>query len=404
MTDQLEPYRKMVRSMRFTPLHRPIDRFYQGIEFASESLDRLTISESKKQNIHLDSKPQSSIDPSEHTARLIHEAVTKPTVIPTTYSIPENPGDRISKLSQTKAKSNGIKPAVHLPPATPTWNQIAIPEPAKALPPEPPTAEAADGVSILEADAPQQETPVAETLTQAVETGTWTEPETTSVESTEAVSPEARETAVENVAEVAPPPVEVEAEVLKAAGEPENLAAVEETVGENLLDNLLSEVSEAEPEQAPVEETPTENLAEVEEAPVEETQPEVEEAPVAETQPEVEETPAEAPLTESLTGVEEAPVEAIPEISEASEPATEESATVNGRTLDPDAIICPSCGSGDVRKNGHQNGKQRYACKDCGRQFVETAALSPGDELPTTGKPKEGSKGFGRKMKGKRKK
>lgn len=404
MTDQLEPYRKMVRSMRFTPLHRPIDRFYQGIEFASESLDRLTISESKKQNIHLDSKPQSSIDPSEHTARLIHEAVTKPTVIPTTYSIPENPGDRISKLSQTKAKSNGIKPAVHLPPATPTWNQIAIPEPAKALPPEPPTTEAADGVSILEAEAPQQETPVAETLTQAVETGTWTEPETTSVESTAAVSPEARETAVENVAEVAPPPVEVEAEVLKAAGEPENLAAVEETVGENLLDNLLSEVSEAEPEQAPVEETPTENLAEVEEAPVEETQPEVEEAPVAETQPEVEETPAEAPLTESLTGVEEAPVEAIPEISEASEPATEESATVNGRTLDPDAIICPSCGSGDVRKNGHQNGKQRYACKDCGRQFVETAALSPGDELPTTGKPKEGSKGFGRKMKGKRKK
>ncbi|MBD2315167.1 hypothetical protein H6G20_26215 [Desertifilum sp. FACHB-1129] len=360
--------------------------------------------------------------------------MTKPTVIPTTYSIPENPGDRISKLSQTQAKSNGIKPAVHLPPATPTWNQIAIPEPAKALPPEPPTSEAADGVSILEADAPQQETPVAEILTQAVETGTWTEPETTSVESTEAVSPEARETAVENVAEVAPPPVEVETEVLKAAGEPENLVAVEETVGENLLDNLLSEVSEAEPEQAPVEETPTENLAEVEEAPVEETQleveetpvaetqPEVEEAPVAETQleveetpvaetqPEVEEAPVEAPLTESLTGVEEAPVEAVPEISEAaeisedSEPATEESATVNGRTLDPDAIICPSCGSGDVRKNGHQNGKQRYACKDCGRQFVETAALSPGDELPTTGKSNVGSKGFGRKMKGKRKK
>ncbi|NES95884.1 MAG: hypothetical protein F6K32_11735 [Desertifilum sp. SIO1I2] len=172
-------------------------------------------------------------------------------------------------------------------------------------------------------------------------------------------------------------------------------------------------------------------MAEVEEAPAEATQPEVEEAPAAETQPEVEDVPAEAtqpevedvlaeatqpevedapPLTESLTGVQEAPVEAVPEISEAaeiledSEPATEESTTLNGRTLDPDAIICPSCGSGDVRKNGHQNGKQRYACKDCGRQFVETAALSPGDELPTAGKPKGGSKGFGRKMKGKRKK
>ncbi|NES97567.1 MAG: hypothetical protein F6K32_20595, partial [Desertifilum sp. SIO1I2] len=253
MTDQLEPYRKMVRSMRFTPLHRPIEQFYQGIQFASESLDRLTSSESKQQNIHLDSKPQSTIDPSEHTAQLIQAAVTKPTVIPTAYSIPENPGDRISKLSQTKAKSNGIKPAVNLPPATSSWNKIATPEPAKALPPEPPTTEAADGVNILEADAPQQETPVAETLTQAVETGTWTEPETTSVESTEAVSTETRETAVENVAEVAPPPVAVETEVLKASGEPENLAAVEETVGENVLDNLLSEVSEAAPEQAPVE-------------------------------------------------------------------------------------------------------------------------------------------------------
>ena len=33
--------------------------------------------------------------------------------------------------------------------------------------------------------------------------------------------------------------------------------------------------------------------------------------------------------------------------------------------------LCPSCGSGRYKKNGHiHNGKQNHLCKDCGRQFV----------------------------------
>ena len=33
---------------------------------------------------------------------------------------------------------------------------------------------------------------------------------------------------------------------------------------------------------------------------------------------------------------------------------------------------CPKCNSENIKKNGHiHNGKQRYACTDCGRQFVE---------------------------------
>jgi len=32
---------------------------------------------------------------------------------------------------------------------------------------------------------------------------------------------------------------------------------------------------------------------------------------------------------------------------------------------------CPSCDSTKIRKHGHHRGKQRYICKDCGRQFVE---------------------------------
>jgi IS1 family transposase/transposase-like protein len=34
-------------------------------------------------------------------------------------------------------------------------------------------------------------------------------------------------------------------------------------------------------------------------------------------------------------------------------------------------IICPKCGSGHCKKNGHiHNGKQNYRCKGCGSQFV----------------------------------
>jgi ssDNA-binding Zn-finger/Zn-ribbon topoisomerase 1 len=39
---------------------------------------------------------------SKRAARLIREAVSKPTVLPTTYAILENPGDRISRLSAPK--------------------------------------------------------------------------------------------------------------------------------------------------------------------------------------------------------------------------------------------------------------------------------------------------------------
>ena len=36
---------------------------------------------------------------------------------------------------------------------------------------------------------------------------------------------------------------------------------------------------------------------------------------------------------------------------------------------------CPQCNSLNVRKNGHQQGKQRFECKDCGRIFRESHEL-----------------------------
>jgi transposase len=35
-------------------------------------------------------------------------------------------------------------------------------------------------------------------------------------------------------------------------------------------------------------------------------------------------------------------------------------------------LVCPQCSSFKTVKNGHiHNGKQRYKCHDCGRQFVQ---------------------------------
>jgi insertion element IS1 protein InsB len=43
-------------------------------------------------------------------------------------------------------------------------------------------------------------------------------------------------------------------------------------------------------------------------------------------------------------------------------------------------LICPTCGSDDVMKNGTtRRGKQNYKCRDCGRQFVEDPQWQPKD-------------------------
>ena len=42
---------------------------------------------------------------------------------------------------------------------------------------------------------------------------------------------------------------------------------------------------------------------------------------------------------------------------------------------------CPYCGHSKIVKNGKQTGKQRYRCKDCGRQFNDTGAVG-GHRVP----------------------
>jgi AcrR family transcriptional regulator/transposase-like protein len=40
-------------------------------------------------------------------------------------------------------------------------------------------------------------------------------------------------------------------------------------------------------------------------------------------------------------------------------------------TLSSRKMICPSCQSDQVAKNGHRKGSQRYVCRGCGRQFLD---------------------------------
>lgn len=41
-------------------------------------------------------------------------------------------------------------------------------------------------------------------------------------------------------------------------------------------------------------------------------------------------------------------------------------------------LLCPSCGSDDIMKNGTtRRGKQNHKCRDCGRQFVENPQWQP---------------------------
>lgn len=45
-------------------------------------------------------------------------------------------------------------------------------------------------------------------------------------------------------------------------------------------------------------------------------------------------------------------------------------------------MICPHCDGERISKNGHRHGKQRYICKDCGKQFPEAYSLQGyGDEV-----------------------
>jgi predicted RNA-binding Zn-ribbon protein involved in translation (DUF1610 family) len=95
----------------------------------------------------------SAIDYSEHIAALVQEAVSKPTVLPTAYTIPEDIGDRISRLTTPKSVDADI-----------VQSKTAEPDSESILPPkvEPQPSESVDAESIQSktAEPDSESTPV----------------------------------------------------------------------------------------------------------------------------------------------------------------------------------------------------------------------------------------------------
>jgi predicted RNA-binding Zn-ribbon protein involved in translation (DUF1610 family) len=426
---------------------------------------------------------ESPIDP-DHAAALVHEAVRKPTVLPETYTILENIGDRISRLTTPKPVDADINPpTISQPDSEGTSAETIEPEPIEAdtkkslddthleasaaatVVAEAPTVEetySEDAVAVVVEPVTVEETTEDEASTAVV-----VEPVTVEqTPSDDAVAVVAEPIAVEETSDqqaVAEPiaveetsdqqavaePIAVEetsdqqavAEAIaleetsdqQAVAEPiaveetsdqqavaEAIALEEttddasdnntpaeivteavadtETISKNLSDTDTP-VAQAEDAQAPTLLQRVSSLVEAvatafqnPEAEQKDSETVVEpsrsdsvapEAPAAETVESLtteasasEDENTQAPsLLERVSSVVEAVVTTLKDSqtdkknSEAvveSSPAEDETAS-DSTTVD---VACPKCESTNLRKNGRRHDKQRYLCKDCGKQFV----------------------------------
>ncbi|NEQ21690.1 MAG: hypothetical protein F6K28_21240, partial [Microcoleus sp. SIO2G3] len=228
MTDHLEQYRRMVRSMRFSPpLSLTQSQKSAAHQVTTEPVD--SWSRTTLPTTHVQSS-EPLIDPSEHTAALIHEAVWKPTVLPTTYVILENIGDRISRLTTPKPVAPVTIP-FKIPQADANTTAIQTSEP-----------------ELVQTDSSESinHTPVV-AVAQPVEVKDTPNPKADEVASAVVTEPvEAKETSAENTVAVVAPPVEVENTSAEEA-----TVATEPVVEEKILDNNPVATESVEVEEIP---------------------------------------------------------------------------------------------------------------------------------------------------------
>lgn len=130
MTDHLEPYRRMARSICFVPPQWQAERFYRALTQSSTGTPTFAVSGAtapstvsslaKLSASAPDSDPGPTPDPSEYIAALVRDAVSKPSVLVTSYNIPENIGDRIGKLARPLPRT-AIAPLPKLPEPDSNW-------------------------------------------------------------------------------------------------------------------------------------------------------------------------------------------------------------------------------------------------------------------------------------------
>ncbi|HEY9603777.1 MAG TPA: hypothetical protein V6C85_19335 [Allocoleopsis sp.] len=238
MTDHLEPYRRMARSIRFIP---PLSLNQPSQASVSQPQTPAPVGQSSWQTTSwTQAKPAEGppIDLSEHTAALVQEAVSKPTVLPGTYSIQENIGDRISRLVPAKS----VKPTdiqFKIPQPDPNWTaangtpaesgidpsehvaalvQEAVSQPT--LLPERYTIPENIGDRISRLGTAQPEAPVVEAIPEPEISETQTPQQSEEPQTSAAVAPEAP--AVEET----PEPQISETQTQQQSEEPQASAAV----------------------------------------------------------------------------------------------------------------------------------------------------------------------------------
>ena len=394
MTDHLEPYRRMARSIRFfppSPLTQPIPQPITAPVTPSSVVEDW----GKKTSSNAPVKPiEPPIDPSEYAAALVHEAVWKPTVLPATYTIPENIGDRISRLSASKPVNLVIQPTIPQPAlngtavhSSETYQintdrlvydaQRQVYALASTIVSEPVEAELAtpeEAVTIVSEPVEAPEIAPEEAVTIVSEP----------VEAPE-IAPEEAVTLVSEPVE-APEIASEEAVTLVEAPEttPEILAApdtpveAEEAQPPTFLEKVSSVIDAVSTAFMNPEADRKDNEAVAEAV---QLNPEGIETPATDSN-EPETTDVSATLTEpvqapSLLDRVSAAVEAVAATfkdpdSDKKNPEVVEATAAPEKALDSKttAVTCPACGSTELRKNGRRQGKQRYACKECGRQFA----------------------------------
>ena len=178
-TDYLEPYRRLARSIRFVPPQWPKERSYGTLTEPATLKPLPAASSQTPAGTAMAEEPVGPpVDPFVHVDALIQGAVTQQTVLPVVYQIPENPGDRIARLSQAAPAPaeavvsmpkfpnpddyREIDPAAIAPPAAPAPEPEAKTPEAPAAVPEPEVASKPAAVEEPIAPEPVAEAPVAE--------------------------------------------------------------------------------------------------------------------------------------------------------------------------------------------------------------------------------------------------
>ncbi len=443
MTEYLESYRRMARAIRFVP---PLARNQEYHRQIHDLMPPPLVVNSVSKNILPDTTetpaPGPALDPSEHIAALVRDAVSKPTVMPVIYAIPENIGDRISRMAPPKPL-NQVVFAPKLPQPDPNWiaaqkvaqshlardedtqveesiNSAITSRSVVAKMPEIlqeiPALETQES-TVLETDTQVEKTPdpaVAETSTTAEDAPpakeTLLQVEFPSNSQTEAIAPVvAPETpyeeeipsqeltlesptpsfdveqtpslAAETFITEAPPADEVEIQAVEEeASVPETVAneqnATEENATEVTPGSSLESTDKAPvaPETPVLEETPSQA-------------PEVEQATVAEVLPQLE-TPAPVESQQVSSPTEETKTNEdslSPSSPEITSPELSIQPTISD-SEEETQVKCPVCDSTQLRKNGHRKDKQKYICKDCGKQFVEPDAIAAKNQPSSSNK------------------